>query len=350
MSKKVNPEMIILARESRGWTQKKLADELKTEQYEVSRLESGHFSDITDDRLDGLSKALRYPTSFFFQDFRAYPLWTNFYRKHKGLPVKELKRIDALMQIYGARIAKLMASVDVEYLELKDVLVEDYGTPEDVARVMRQYLRLPRGRIDNMTEIIERFGIIIIPYDFSNRKFAGASLCGETKVMFINNMPTDRWRYTLAHELGHLVMHSFPKPDTPVEIEADRFASEFLMPEADISPYLNNLDIEVLANLKLHWKQAMSSILRKAHTLEKISDRTYRLFWERFGQRGITRLKEPKELEPAPEPPSLLQEIVDFHLQELRYTPEQIAELSFLHETDFESLFLRPSKRLRLVA
>jgi Zn-dependent peptidase ImmA (M78 family) len=253
------------------------------------------------------------------------------------------------MQIYGARVSKLLASVDVDFIELKDFLVEDYGTPEEAARAVRQYLKLPRGRIENMTEIVERFGIIIVPYNFTNRKFAGATLCGEAKIMFVNEMPSDRLRHTLAHELGHLVMHSFPKPDTEVEKEADRFASEFLMPASDIGPYLDNLDIERLATLKLHWKQAMTSILMKAHRLGKIpSERMYRSFWERLGQRGITRAKEPRELEPPPEPPTLLREIVEFHLNDLRFTPDDLAELAFLDETDFSTLFLQPARRLRL--
>ncbi|MBK7012326.1 MAG: ImmA/IrrE family metallo-endopeptidase [Xanthomonadales bacterium] len=45
-------------------------------------------------------------------------------------------------------------------------------------------------------------------------------------MIFINkDVPGDRWRFTLAHELAHLVMHDIPKPD--MEDEADEFASEF---------------------------------------------------------------------------------------------------------------------------
>jgi Zn-dependent peptidase ImmA (M78 family)/DNA-binding XRE family transcriptional regulator len=350
MQIRVNPEMIILARESRGLTQKQLAEALKVEQYEISRMESGHFGTILDSKLEILSKLLSYPKNFFQEDFRSYPLWTNFYRKHKGLPQKELKRIDTLMNIYGERINRLMASVDVEYLELKDFLVEDFGSPEEVARIVRQYLRLPRGRIENMTEIIERFGIVIIPYNFINRKFSGASLYANTKIMFINEMPPDRWRFTLAHELGHLVMHAFPKPDTPVEEEADRFASEFLMPEADISQHLTFLDLERLASLKLYWKTAMSSILKRANTLGKISDRQYRSFWEKLGKKGVTRLKEPKELEPNSEPPTLLKEIVEFHISDLNFSADELAEKVFLDESEFSTLFLPQKRHLRLVS
>ena len=46
----------------------------------------------------------------------------------------------------------------------------------------------------------------------------------------------DRQRFTLAYELGHLVMHLQTNPSFTRDIshEANEFAAEFLMPEKDI--------------------------------------------------------------------------------------------------------------------
>ena len=57
------------------------------------------------------------------------------------------------------------------------------------------------------------------------------------------NHPAVRQRFTLAHELGHAVLHhgskhidyrrNFSAPDDPREVEANKFAAELLMPEGE---------------------------------------------------------------------------------------------------------------------
>ncbi len=62
-------------------------------------------------------------------------------------------------------------------------------------------------------------------------------------------------RFSLAHELGHLVMHYYfiPSEATSVEDEANEFASEFLMHEREIRPQLKRLTLPILATLKQQW-------------------------------------------------------------------------------------------------
>ena len=59
--------------------------------------------------------------------------------------------------------------------------------------------------------------------------------------MINSRVPTDRKRMTLAHELGHIVMHSEPiHLSKQSEEEAMRFAAEFLMPAHLIRPSSDN--------------------------------------------------------------------------------------------------------------
>jgi Zn-dependent peptidase ImmA (M78 family)/transcriptional regulator with XRE-family HTH domain len=350
MEQRVNPEMMVLARESRGLTQKQLSEKIGIEQYELSRIENG-IIDISEVALLELARVLEYPRGFFFQEFEVYPLWMNFYRKHKTLSAREVKAIAALINIYRERVRRLLKSVDIDYVQIPDFSVAEFGTPEEVAVAVRESLRLPRGAIDNMMEAIERFGVIVIQLDFKIRKFSGASLFIDNNLhlLFLNKMSPDRQRFTLAHELGHLIMHSEPRPDDFLEEEADRFASEFLMPSKDIKPYLNNLTMERLAKLKLHWKVAMSAILKKAHTLGKVSDRSYRKFWQKMGKQGY-RTKEPPHLDPPLEHPSLFQELVDYHLGDLNYQANDVAELILLEESEYNYCYLPQKTQLRLIA
>lgn len=347
----VNPEMVVLARESRGLTQQQLSTRIGLEQYELSRTENGYTQSISESVLLKMAKVLEYPKSFFYQEFRVYPLWMNFYRKHKTLSAKELKRIAALINIYRERVRRLLSSADIEYLQIPDFTIGEYGTPENVANAVREYLKMPRGCVENVTELLEQLGIIVIQLDFGIRKFSGASLFIDNNfhILFINKMPPDRQRFTLAHELGHLVMHNAPRPDEPLEKEADRFASEFLMPSKDIKPYLSDLSMEKLANLKLHWRTSMQSILEKAHSLGKITDRQHRNFWMKMSKSGY-RLQEPPRLDPPIEQPSLFQELIEFHLSDLNFDVDELGDLILLQESEYSDCYLPQKTRLRLVA
>ncbi len=347
----VNPEMVVLARESRGLTQQQLSTRIGLEQYELSRIENGYTQGISDSVLLKMAKVLEYPKSFFYQEFRVYPLWMNFYRKHKTLSAKELKRVAALINVYRERVRRLLKSADIEYLQIPDFTIEEFGTPENVANAVREYLKLPRGCVENVTEIIERLGIVIIELDFGIRKFSGASLFVDNNfhILFLNKMPTDRKRFTLAHELGHLVMHNAPRPDEPLEREADRFASEFLMPSKDIKPYLSNLTMEKFASLKLHWRVSMQAILEKAHSLGRITDRQHRNFWMKMSKSGY-RLQEPPALEPPPENPELFQELIEFHLEDLNFEVDDLGDLILLVESEYKNCYLPQKTGLRLVA
>uniref|UniRef100_UPI000A5CA4A8 ImmA/IrrE family metallo-endopeptidase n=1 Tax=Vibrio campbellii TaxID=680 RepID=UPI000A5CA4A8 len=59
---------------------------------------------------------------------------------------------------------------------------------------------------------------------------------GMPVLFFVNvNAPADRLRHTLAHELGHMVLHTITfADDDEMEQEADAFAGAFLVPADEI--------------------------------------------------------------------------------------------------------------------
>ena len=101
---------------------------------------------------------------------------------------------------------------------------------------------LPRGPIANMAGLIEENGGIIIPCDFERDLIDAMSqrIDGMPVLFFVNmNSPADRVRHTLAHELGHMVLHTINlKDDEEMEDEADHFAGAFLLPADEIKVHL----------------------------------------------------------------------------------------------------------------
>ena len=143
-------------------------------------------------------------------------------------------------------------------------------------------------------------------------------------MIFLNpNDPSDRWRLTLAHELGHIVLHhhqQIPPDDHALELEAYDFAAEFLTPRQEIAGHLRNLTVHRLASLKAHWRVSMAALLKRAEDHGCISHWGARRLWMYLRQHGTS---EPVRL--AEEHPEFLRAIVSYHMDQLGHS---VAELS----------------------
>jgi len=349
MDEMVNPDMVVLARESRGLSQSELAKHLHVTQGKISKIEHGILG-VSPEMLEQLIEELKYPEQFFYQKFQVFPAEMHFYRRHKTLSAKKQVEILAMMNIRRKHIKILLDDAEIEFRPLPECDLENYNnSPEDVARAVRHYLRLPRGPIQNMTKILEDAGVIVIHLDVGTRLFSGASMHAEKPnfIIFVNkDMPGDRLRFTLAHELGHIIMHRLPTAN--MEEEADRFASEFLMPAREIAQYLSNLALDKLAVLKKYWKVSMAAILKQAQNLKQISQRQYEYLWTQMGKAGY-RLNEPPELAIPQEKPSLIGELVELHLKELGYTVDQLSDKLAYRAEEFASVYLIPNRHLKLL-
>lgn len=348
-----NPEMLTLARMAREVTQSELAAAVETTQGRVSKIEHGFF--VPDDNLvDRFAAALKYPREFFFQPgyINTLPSW--FYLKRKQLPQSTLGRIHAEIAIRIRNIVKLLMSTELKpVLRLPQFDVDQFnGNVEEIARAVRSLWELPRGPIQNLVEVLERAGILVIPCNFGATEVdaVGMRLQGMPPLVFMNlDAPMDRVRFTIAHELAHIVMHSTPSED--VEDEANRFASEFLMPEYDIKPQLVNVTVATLAMLKRVWRVSMQALLMRAKTLKTISAKRATTLWKQMSALGF-RKREPSELDLSPESPRLLRGLLDYHLKHLGMSEAQLRSMFILSEPDFTRYYhwdYRRTGTLRLV-
>jgi Zn-dependent peptidase ImmA (M78 family)/DNA-binding XRE family transcriptional regulator len=346
---KFNPDMLILAREARGLSQGELADKMGIKQGTLSKIENR--ASNGEEYLEKISVALNYPLSFFHQDFKRFEINAHYYRKKITIPKKELSQSKALIDILQCNIEKLLQSVELpaENLNMWDVSM--YGSPSLYANHLREFWRIPKGKIDNLTNIIENNGIVVVHVDFASPKLDGLSMRTEKNqaIIFLNkNLSGDRARLTLAHELGHLGMHfaQIIAQDRDVEEEAFEFASELLVPSSEIKHHLSRLNLEKLADLKRYWKISMQAILYKAKKLDLIKDNTYRYLLTQFRSLNY-HINEPKDLEVPLEKPTLIKEVLDTYLNDLEYSKAELAQLLCLNLDDFNDLYY-PS-RLKII-
>ena len=117
-------------------------------------------------------------------------------------------------------------------------------SPEKLASEARMILKIGEEEpIRNICGLLESSGIKVYPIRLASEDFFGLSVApddgGPAIVVNIwNRISVERWIFSAAHELGHLLMHlddydvSQTSEDKEVEEEANLFAGYFLMPQA----------------------------------------------------------------------------------------------------------------------
>lgn len=344
-----NRDMLRLARNARGLTQSETAGASGVTQAAISKIENG-LEMPSQEMIAAISCALRFPPEFFSQETKVHGLPQYHYRKRARLGVRILQKIEAdtnIQRIHIATLAKSFEGLPEDLLPSINLDLKQ-RSPQDAARQMRGYWMVPRGPINNLVGIVEDAGVVVVPLDFGTPTLDAISFRhpGLSPLVFINRaVPGDRFRFTLAHELGHLILHNRPLDDDDMEDEADKFAAEFLMPAAEVRPYLKNPTMSQLARVKGYWKVSIKALIYNAHALKLITPSQYRNLNINYSRAGYNR-GEPFPIEV--ETPQTLPRMVSHHLEVLDYTVDEMAGLLMLEPEEFQDRYTeRP--RLRVV-
>jgi Zn-dependent peptidase ImmA (M78 family) len=302
-----NVKMLTLAREAIGFSQKDLAKEIKCKQGRISKIEAGV---LVPDRteLQKIVTVLKQNWDFFFQRGATSPASVSFYRKTQTMPLKMFRQCNAQMNVHRLQIEQQIGQKKLGKRELPYFPPEQNGGAKVVAQKLRREWGLKKGAVENLTKLVENTGCVIVDYSFPSAKLDGLCIRAPQKrpIIFLNkDLPKSRRRLSLAHELGHLVMHT--NPNENVEDEAWDFAGEFLMPSAEIEKQFEGLNFDKLCQLKKQWGVSMQAILYRAKKLGKISESYYRFLWMQIGKCGY-RVSEPFEDLIAEERPTKLEQ------------------------------------------
>lgn len=351
---KFNPEMLVLAREAKGIVQDDFAELMKVHQGTVSRWEAA-LLEPTEETLTQFSSHLDVTPNFFYRSDRVYGFNSTvfFHRKRQTGTDKPLRKLHAKMNMLRMRIGKLLRSAQIQVphrFESFDT-AEFKGRIESIAQMVRAAWRMPPGHARSIIKLIEDAGGIVYQMDFETSKIDAISewVPGYPPIFLVNSneeIPTSRLRLTLAHEIGHIVMHQLSS-SADIEDEANRFAAEFMMPRREIKASLYRLNLAKLTDLKREWKVSMAALVYHANRLETVTAAQYRYL--NINLRRRWGIHEPFEELMPEEKPSLLQEILHAHTGELGYSASELTQMLFYtKQPDFEREFLGIS-RLRLV-
>lgn len=191
--------------------------------------------------LDALAKVLTVPVGELVTPVR--PLESVRFRARTLVHAREqiLAEVSKWLDAY----AGLEAALDEHRpFRFEEVLAQGHqGNPEKIARAARQAVDLGLDEpVRDICGLLEENGVKLLLLETNRDSFFGLSvgLRDHGPAVVVNTwdrISVERWIFTAAHELGHLLLHQdeyqrdATNLPTETEREADAFASEFLMPE-----------------------------------------------------------------------------------------------------------------------
>lgn len=210
------------------------------------------------------------------------------FRKKKRLTGQNLELLEELIQDEVAKYLEIieMNNIDTDNIKLKKYSCNNLEDAEKAANDFRNYIKISNKQpISDLINILENLGIIIIQIKNPDNRFDDFDGLSE----IVNNIPVivlldgikdgARQRFTIAHELGHLVLN-INNDKLDEEKLCNRFASALLMPkEAIINEFgysRGNINFFELTAFKNEFKVSYAAIVYRLKDLNIISEYLYK--------------------------------------------------------------------------
>ncbi|PYS46324.1 MAG: XRE family transcriptional regulator [Acidobacteria bacterium] len=291
---KFNPSRLILARKRRGLSKIALAEAAHIGLRSIVYYESGNVIP-SDEAVATLAEVLQFPAPFFYgTDIEEIACDAASFR---SLSTMTASQRDASLAA-GTLAAALGKWID-EKFELPTPTVPSLRNfdPETAAQVLRVEWGLGERPIKNVVHLLEVHGVRVfsLPIDSASVD-AFSAWHKKTPFIFLNPKKSgERGRMDAAHELGHLTLHGHGIPRSrQAELEADRFASAFLMPAKDIFAHIprGQMEVETIHKLKKRWTVSAIALVHRLKALQIITEWQYRTFCIELSKEGSRRAEK----------------------------------------------------------
>jgi len=291
-----------------GLSLRALAEQVSVSAQAISKYERG--MDVPSSAvLLRLAKALRVKVEFFLRPVEL-KLTRPEFRKRTTLPRKQEQAIHARVQDWLERYVEtesLISDQSVRCFSFPKGFPRAVRRPEDVegaAVGLRRAWDLGIDPIESLTGVLEDRGIKVGLVE-SHQAFDALTLQanGSPVIVVRNDVPGDRQRLDIAHELGHFFLR--PREGLDIEKMAFRFAGAFLVPEQvaryELSPSRRSFHLVELHLLKHKYGLSMQAWVYRAMDLRIISESAAARLFKRFRREGWHR-EEPGDQLPSEQP------------------------------------------------
>ncbi len=304
-------ERIRTLREMHGWTQTDLASATGLSQSLLSSIEKLR-RDATPETLSAIAEATDTPFTFFDVEPSAVPADSLHFRKNKTAPVKLTTQVKAYFREAYRVTTTLLERISYPVAQFPSadarLSAVDQDEIERLSTETRRALGIePEAPIPNLTRALERAGAVVfrmaLPGVEENRIIGkghfGISYWGgpgERPVIGYFTGSGDRDRFTIAHELGHIVLHSYRMPGDVAELEAHRFAGALLLPRDRAIDLVSSVTtLNEFARIKAAFGISVQATIMRAANLGLIDETRKASLMVQIAQRGW-RSSEPVDV------------------------------------------------------
>ena len=334
------------ARKALGLSLRDLGEQIALSHAAVKKYEDNEVTPSSD-VLIKLAKALHVRVEYFFRPER-FTLENIHYRKHSDMPERHLEEITAKILDQVERrveLENLFPTAPVQFFSMKPLpkIINHIDEVERFADQVRNQWSLGSDPIPDLIDIFEERGIKVFRIDNEQYPKIDGLYAEVNKMPVIvvgDQRPGDRQRFTLAHELGHLLLDDRLADGLDIESFCNRFAGAFLLPKQSLINVLgehrNLIEPRELSLLKQEFGISMTCILHRAEETGIISSHIYRQLRAEFKERGWSK-KEPGEQYPK-EITHIFEQMIFHALAEQYIGESKAAELMNMPLESFRSL------------
>ncbi len=247
-----------------------------------------------------LADALGVSVSNFFQRV-SMPLGEPAYRKNSSMSETKKRALQSKVALQVERHLEAEAIFSIAThgkLILPDSIqapLKDIADAESRADGLREFWKLADYPIENLIELLEDKGILVVCVE-TDGDFDGCTYPeAQISVVVVNDKrPGDRFRFDLAHELGHLALR-FPSDWTEKDREkaAHRFAGAFIVPanraREELGASRARITVLELCELKLKYGMSVQAWIHRARDLGILSENAYRSLWKTLCIKGMAK-------------------------------------------------------------
>ncbi len=265
--------------------------------------------------LRALGQALGVDTSYFLEEPSVTIEWLAF-RKASRMGKKKQARVKVLAESTVEAFMALRHALEPRAAEPslpERIAAYEPEDAEAAAASLRAHWQLGDQPIESVTAAIEDGGGIVVESEADDGRFDGLSgwINRTTPVVVVSAAASDdRRRFSLAHELGHLVMDTGDVDAKTEEQLAHRFAASFLVTAGtarrELGSKRRHLDFRELAMVKRKHGLSMQAWILRAVDLEIIAPSHARTLFADMSARGWRRA-EPVQFRGQERPQKLRQ-------------------------------------------
>lgn len=308
------------ARLYHGWSQTELAKMIGVTQPAVSQIEKT--GNVSPENLAAIADVTGFSLAWFERgNLPDLPMGSLRFRKRASATQADDERVRAIVRQVLEVVGRLGPALD-----LPAVRVQSCAATEDVtadwieltAIGVREWLGVgPSDPIPSVVRAVERAGVVVMGCALPIKGHDAVSYwspdTNRPVICFSRGFSGDHQRLSVAHELGHLVLHHLRAPEPRIaEKEAFRFGAALLLPNTaareEIDPPVT---LRSLAYVKAKWGISIRSLIGRCLDLQIITPEKRESLEKQLSARGWSK-EEPVHV--PDERPTLISQIIETSL------------------------------------